>query len=203
MLASLLQLTLSIMTVAALHRLARTDGPVRGVWREVAGTLLPPVLWTWMLGCGLTGLLILHGDLSLRGNFGLLVAAWLVFSLASAALGLLIFGLTENFIQSLSVVSAFSSPAFAFAGLTFPLLSMPFFGRLWAMLLPVTHLLKIVVQGGQMGSPFSAQAMSFLSLGLLVLVEVGCGLPLAALRVRRVRRRPDSRAPEPRQEVRS
>ena len=80
---------------------------------------------------------------------------------------------------------------------------MPFFGRLWAMLLPVTHLLKIVVQGGQMGSPFSAQAMSFLSLGLLVLVEVGCGLPLAALRVRRVRRRPDSRAPEPRQEVRS
>ena len=202
-LASLLQLTLSIMTVAALHRLARTDGPVRGVWREVAGTLLPPVLWTWMLGCGLTGLLILHGDLSLRGSFGLLVAAWLVFSLASAALGLLIFGLTENFIQSLSVVSAFSSPAFAFAGLTFPLLSMPFFGRLWAMLLPVTHLLKIVVQGGQMGSPFSAQAMSFLSLGLLVLVEVGCGLPLAALRVRRVRRRPDSRAPEPRQEVRS
>lgn len=186
-LAALLQLTLSIMCVAVLHRLADRPGAVRGTWREAAGALLPPVLWVWLMGCGLTGLLVLHGDLALRGGFGALAAAWLAFSLASAALGLLLFGLTGSLIQSLSVVSAFSSPAFAFAGLTFPLLSMPFFGRLWAVLLPITHLLKIMVHSGQLGSPATAQAASFLSLGLLVLIEGGCGLPLAAARIRQSR----------------
>lgn len=187
-LAALLQLCLSIMTVSSLLHLSRRKGAARGVWREIVGTLLPLVLWTWLLACALTGLLVLYGDLALRGSFGLLAAAWLAFALASAALGLLIFGLTRSSIQSLSVVSAFSSPAFAFAGLTFPILSMPFFGRLWAMLLPVTHMLKIMVLCGQMGSPFPAQAVSFLSLGMLFAAEAACGLPLAVLRVSRARR---------------
>lgn len=191
-LAALLQLCLSIMTVNALLHLIRRDGPTHGVWREIVGTLLPLALWTWLLGCGLTGLLVLHGDLVLRGGFGLLAAAWLAFVLACVSLGLLIFALARNSIQSLSVVSAFSSPAFAFAGLTFPILSMPFFGRLWAMLLPVTHMLKIMVLCGQLGSPLPAQAVSFLSLGLLFAVETACGLPLAVLRVSRARRPPET-----------
>lgn len=198
-LAALLQLCLSIMSVNALLHLSRREGPARGVWREIAGTLLPLALWTWLVGCGLTGLLVLYGDLSLRGSFGPLAAAWLAFSLAGAALGLLIFALTKSSIQGLSVVSAFSSPAFAFAGLTFPILSMPLFGRLWAMLLPVTHMLKIMVLCGQMGSPLSAQAASFLSLGLLFAAGTACGLPLAALRVSRARRTADPLTPSPRQ----
>lgn len=189
-LATLLQLTLCIMTVAVLHRLAARPGG--DAWREAAGALLPLVLWTWLMGCGLTGLLILHGDLVLRGAFGVVVLAWLAFALASAALGLLIFALSDSLIQSLSLVSAFSSPAFAFAGLTFPLFSMPLFGRLWAMLLPLTHLLKIVVQSGQLGSPALAQWAPFASLGLLFLLEGGCGLPLAAARIRRLRRKAGS-----------
>ena len=198
-LAALLQLCLSIMTINSLLHLARREGPVRGVWREIAGTLLPLVLWTWLVGCALTGLLVLYGDLALRGSFGVLAAAWLAFALAGAALGLLIFSLTQSFIQSLSVVSAFSSPAFAFAGLTFPILSMPFLGRLWAMLLPVTHMLKIMVLCGQMGSPFAAQAASFLSLALLFTVGTACGLPLAALRVSRARRSPETPVEDPAQ----
>lgn len=200
---ALLQLTMTIMTVCSLARLAGTspleepdrEQDVPGA-KETLGVLFALAGWFWLLGLGMAGTLAIRGDLVLRGDplaFGL---AWLLFSLSSTALGALLFGLTDNAIQSLGVASAFSSPALAFAGLLFPVLSMPFLGRLWAVFLPLTHLMDISVRTGQLGSPAMARISSFAALGLLALVYGAAGLPLTVIRIRRGRKK-DSRADAP------
>ena len=159
---ALLQLIMTICMVCALERTARLDGPGHGpLAAALLGTLAPLALWYWLLGCGLAGTLVLHGDLALRSGFGPIALAYLAFTLASAGLSLLLYGLERSLVGRLSYVSVLSSPAFAFAGLAFPLISMPLLGKIWAFLLPLTHLIRIQTQTGLLGSPLAAQAASF------------------------------------------
>lgn len=182
LLPALLQICATIMATCVLAKLAEVPSSA-SAWQQIVGALLPVTAWFWLLGCGLSGLLILWGDLTLQSSFAVIALAYLGFSLAAIGLGLLFYAITDTMIQALSVTSAFSSPAFAFAGLTFPLASMPLLAKMWAALLPITHLMKISIQCGLLGSPVSAQMSSFYALGLLFLLSTGLGLPLAAHRI--------------------
>lgn len=183
---ALLQLLMTIGMVFALERTARRDGPRQGpLAGALLGTLAPLVLWYWLLGCGLMGFLALHGDLALRSGFSAIALAYLAFTLASAGLSLLLYGLEHNLVGRLSYVSVLSSPAFAFAGLAFPLISMPLLGKIWANLLPLTHLIRIQTQTGLLGSPLTAQAASFGALALLLLGDGLLGLLLSVRRIRK------------------
>ena len=185
LLPALLQLIMTIAMVYALEQTAHRHGTESDpLAPALLGTLTPLILWYWLLGCGLAGLLVLHGDLVPAGSFGIIVLAYLAFTLASAGLSLLLYGLDRTLMARLSYVSIFSSPAFAFAGLTFPLSSMPFLGKIWANLLPLTHFIHIQTQGGLLGASLHSQAPSFAALGLLALGAGSLGLLLSVRRIR-------------------
>lgn len=130
----------------------------------VLATFAPLALWFCLLCFGLTGFLLWQNDLQLLGPSSCLLLGYSLFVLASLAMGLLIMGLTSTLIQGLSIVSVFVSPAFAFAGLTFPLGSMPLAAQIWASLLPLTHVLTLQVHCGQLGASLQSQAISVLAL---------------------------------------
>lgn len=100
----------------------------------------------------------------------------------SVALGHLIYAIRPSLAEGLSLISVYSSPAFAFAGLTFPLQAMPFLGRYWAMSLPITHYLDFQVHAGQLGSTFFSQFPALAAMALLTLVFGGLGLTLTVRR---------------------
>lgn len=88
------------------------------------------------------------------------IAAWLsgfvglwLFLVVSLWLGVLVTTLTMSLRMGLSMSAFITAPAFAFAGVTFPLMAMPEGARLWAECLPLTHYLKIQVSLFQMHTP--------------------------------------------------
>jgi ABC-2 type transport system permease protein len=63
-----------------------------------------------------------------------------------------------------SVAAFLASPAFAYAGITFPTMGMPAFARLWGNLLPLTHYLRLLVDQSMKGAPASVSWPSVLAL---------------------------------------
>jgi len=64
-----------------------------------------------------------------------------------------------------SIAAFYTAPAFAFAGVTFPVEGMPVVGQAWSSLLPVTHYLRILVQQGMRGAPLGASWHAVVVLG--------------------------------------
>ena len=61
----------------------------------------------------------------LRGGFAVTCAGTVLFVLAYQAVGLLFIGFLGNFRLSVSLAAVYAAPAFAFTGITFPILGMP------------------------------------------------------------------------------
>ena len=191
LLPAIIQLASGIASACSLENLLN---PLRAnrVWpgREngapgtaaILGSQLALTLWYAALGAGLSALLFLNGDLLLHGGFIRLLPAWLLMAAASVALGHLLYAIRPSLTAGLSLISVYSSPAFAFAGLTFPLQAMPFLGRYWAMSLPITHYLDFQVHAGQLGATFFSQFPALAAMALLTLVFGGLGLALTVRR---------------------
>lgn len=191
LLPAIIQLASGIASACSLENLLN---PLRAnrVWpgREngapgtaaILGSQLALTLWYAALGAGLSALLFLNGDLLLHGGFIRLLPAWLLMAAASVALGHLLYAIRPSLTDGLSLISVYSSPAFAFAGLTFPLQAMPFLGRYWAMSLPITHYLDFQVHAGQLGATFFSQFPALAAMALLTLVFGGLGLVLTVRR---------------------
>lgn len=72
----------------------------------------------------------------------LIIASWITqFSYHCA--GLLIVALTNNYRLSLSMAAFYTTPAFAFIGVTFPTFNMNWFSQLWQSFLPITVLIQV------------------------------------------------------------
>lgn len=178
---AILQITLGVYFVCTLHRL-RAEG--RSTPSAICGTLLPGMLWAWFLCCATAAMLFWRGSLVLHGSFPTLCGLYLLFIAACAAMSLFLASLGDKLLQSLIIASAMTSPAFAFSGVAFPLAAMPAFGRFWASLLPLTHLMKLEGSIAQMGAPLMSQRTVLISLVFLLLAFGGGGLFLESLRRR-------------------
>lgn len=184
LLPTIIQLAASIASACSLERLSGCGGICNPQKRRagtvstlrILGSQAALALWFSLLGSTLSRLLHAHGDLVLHGNFFSLLPAWLLMCAASAALGHALYALSSSLSNGLSLISVYSSPAFAFAGLSFPLSAMPFLGRCWAMSLPVTHFVSFQTYVGQLGADIAAQGISLAALGVLVAVFTGAGL---------------------------
>jgi ABC-2 type transport system permease protein len=84
----------------------------------------------------------LQVPLSLTQGFTLGLA-WALLLLADVGWVVLTLGITGNHASSTSVAGFLGGPAFAFAGASFPVFSMPFFAHAWAWLLPTTPHLEM------------------------------------------------------------
>jgi ABC-2 type transport system permease protein len=54
---------------------------------------------------------------------------------------------------ALSITAAFTAPAFAYAGITFPQHSMPVLAQFWTYLLPLRTLLRLQIEQVQLAAP--------------------------------------------------
>jgi ABC-2 type transport system permease protein len=152
--------------------------------RALAGKLLPSTLC--FLGVAGAAMAVLFGiaGVPLRGSLPLLLLGTLLFVLAYQAVGVLLVAFFANLRFATSVAAFLASPAFAYAGITFPMMGMPAFARFWGSLLPLTHYLQLLVDQSMKGAPAPVSLPSLLALLAFVVVA-----PLAAWpRLRRVLR---------------
>ncbi|WP_105903389.1 ABC transporter permease [Vibrio gangliei] len=129
----------------------------------VQGIIFLLVMYVWL-------------DWPMHGHWSILLLAQLLMVLACQSVGALFFMLTLDATRSMSFVAAFTAPAFAFMGITFPTSDMPLLGLVWRNLLPVSHYIDVQVKQVNNGVDWGQAASSLLSLGcftlLLLLVAV-------------------------------
>ncbi len=146
-------------------------------WKAIAGKLLPYTVIFFMIAL-LTGMLLfLVFRIPFEGNVLYILITTLVFIIAYQAMGLFLVSLTANMRFSISLAAFYSAPAFAFAGVTFPYFAMPFLGRTWANLLPLTHYLKILIDQSIRGIPPAFSINAFLCLALFPIAALLFSIP--------------------------
>ena len=136
--------------------------------RALAGKLLPATVSFVIVAAA--ALAVLFGALGvpLRGSPGLLLLGTLGFVLAYQAIGVLLVALAANLRFATSLAAFLASPAFAYAGITFPTQGMPAVARAWGALLPLTHYLRLLVEQSAKGAPFAVSAPSLAALAAFV-----------------------------------
>ncbi|OEF29379.1 ABC transporter permease [Vibrio rumoiensis] len=100
------------------------------------------------LAQGLVFLWAMYGWLEwpMHGSWGILLLGQFLMVLACQSVGALFFMLTQDATRSMSFVAAFTAPAFAFMGITFPSTDMPMLAQIWRNLLPVSHYIDVQVK---------------------------------------------------------
>ena len=154
-------------------------------WHEalaaLAGKLALP--FTGLAAVGFAAMLWVTGGRGWHpaGSLGWTLFALAVFLALSIALGAFVSGITRSLRTALSATGFITAPAFAFGGVGFPLVAMPFLAQAWAMLLPYTHYIRVQMEQLQMGAPLvhSVAAPLWMILAIVLLLA-----PAAAALVR-------------------
>lgn len=84
-------------------------------------------------------------DWPLNGMLAELLPAIILFVVACQLLGAFFYVLTFDLVRSLSIAGAFTAPAFAFLGITFPASEMSVFAQFWRDLMPASHYVEAYV----------------------------------------------------------
>lgn len=146
------------------------------VWRAVLGKLLPHAACG--IGLGLSMLVITFHWLAvpLQGSLGIVAAGTVLFVLAYQGVGLFLTAWSASLRAATSAAAVYGAPAFAFSGVTFPILAMPLAAKLWGGILPLTYYLRLLI--GQALRGASPEAALPDGLALLAFATL---LPLASL----------------------
>lgn len=149
-----------------------------------AGKLLPLTLLYGLFGLAMVTVLFRYLGMPLRGGFPLVAGSTMVFVVAYQCVGVLFIALLGNFRLSTSLAAVYAAPAFAFTGITFPIVGMPLFAKLWGAILPLTWYLKFLVHYGFHGASLAVAMPDMLALlGFVGLCPL-LGLPILAHRLR-------------------
>lgn len=154
------------------------------VWVAVVGKAAPYTLVFLIIGGFMNTLLFLFLGVPLKGSACLIWAALLLMIIAYQTVGLMLVAFTANMRLGLSLASFYASTAFAFAGVTFPIISMPLPAQIWGTILPLTHYLKILVDQALRGAPAAVSLPAIEALTLFIVVV----FPLAMLPMPRLMR---------------
>ncbi|HTY23183.1 MAG TPA: ABC transporter permease [Desulfomonilaceae bacterium] len=117
-----------------------------------------------------------------RGHAFFLWIATVLMVLAYQAVGITFIALFGSLRLSVSLATIYCGPAFAFGGVTFPLLAVTVGGKIWSAILPLPYFLQIMVDQAIRGAPWRD---SMFALGVLV-GFVLLGPALAHLRLGRI-----------------
>lgn len=142
--------------------------------RALAGKLLPYALWFSVAGLAFLVVALRVLGVAVAGQPLLWAAGWVALVLACLGLGAALVAATGNLRMALSIASVIVSPAFAYAGLSFPTAFMPALAAGWSLALPLTHGLAAHVQQVAMAAPLTqtlahiAALLPFMLLPLLL-----------------------------------
>lgn len=160
------------------------DGAKGNVLVAVLGKLLPFTIHYGLFGLAMVTVLYRYLGMPLRGSFALVAVSTVVFVVAYQCVGVLFIALLGNFRLSTSLAAVYAAPAFAFTGITFPIVGMPLFAKLWGAILPLTWYLKFLVHYGFHGAPLPVAMPDMLALlGFIGLCPL-LGLPILGHRLR-------------------
>lgn len=142
-------------------------------WVAVAGKLAPYTAGFLFVGLLMNSYLFLWLKLPLRGSVILIALATSLLVLSYQAVALLIVAATANLRVSLSTAAIYAAPAFAFAGVTFPVMAMPLSGKIWGGLLPLSYYLVILLDQGMRGAPVAVSLPPLSAMcGFVVLIPL-------------------------------
>lgn len=189
LLATLLQIFVTLMTVHVIgtelkHGTAgdwlATNG--HSLLRAMFTKLAPYALWYTALGSLLFW--VTYGPLGVpfRGAPGLLFGGYALMTLAYMGVGLALISLTANLRLATSLASFITGPAFAFCGVSFPVIAMPLVAKIWALSLPLTHFIAVITQQGVAGYPAALSLPSLLWMALAAAFLIG----ISTLRLRSI-----------------
>lgn len=142
-----------------------------GVWAGLLGKMLPYTLvFTAQL---MLTLFLFFGilDWPYHASLWELVPLLALFVVACQLLGIFFYALTFNPERGLSFAGAFSAPAFAFLGLTYPASDMSPFAQFWRDLMPAAHLADVYIARTSYGAgvgAFALPALGFAACFLLL-----------------------------------
>jgi len=122
-------------------------------WKAVLGKTLPSTLVFFVIGLFMNTLLFNFLAAPLKGSAFLIGLALLFFIAAYQAIGLFMVTVSANMRLSLSGAAFFSSTAFCFVGITFPIYAMPLSAQVWAGILPLNYYLKIYIDQSMRAAP--------------------------------------------------
>ena len=148
----------------------------------ICGKLMPYSLIYILLGLFMNIYLFRIPGFPFRGNLAMLVAATILFVFACQAIGIFIISVTANLRMALSASGFFSATAFAFVGVTFPVIGMPLFAKIWSCILPLTYYIKVFVDQSMKGAPISVNIPDLCYLSFFILA----GLPFSYFRMKTI-----------------
>ena len=138
--------------------------------RALLGKLVPYTLYWLVLAWFMWVWLHRWFDVPIVGSRLLLAAGTLLLVLAYEAVAVLLVALKGNLRMANGLAGFYCGPAFAFSGITFPRLGMPWPARVWGGLLPITHYLRLVYEQVFMGTPADTSARLLLILLLFTVL---------------------------------
>lgn len=187
LLPTLLQIFVLMTTVLALGSelrdrtaaewLQRSGG---GIARAVAGKLLPYTANFLLVALLMLAVTFVGAGIPLAGSPLLLLGGTVLFVLAAEAVAIFLVAAFVSLRLASSAAAFFSGPAFAFSGVTFPSAAMPWLGRAWGALIPLTHYVRLFVEQALRGAPPAASFGTLAALAALVLVFPVVSLPRLA-----------------------
>jgi ABC-2 type transport system permease protein len=126
--------------------------------------------------------LILEGlfEITFKGNVPMIVAAGSLLIIGYLALAALLQLLVRDLVTGLGLTGLVVSPAFGYAGVGLPLLSMNAFSQAWSALLPLRWYMAVLFGQAARGLPLADTAHSFAALAALA--GLYCLLALLHLR---------------------
>ncbi|MWV63145.1 ABC transporter permease [Helicobacter saguini] len=161
-----------LVAIGMLNLLNETPKSLREIAAKFALNIALAVAW----GCVMMGFFgALHYPH--EGNMSIVILAMAVYAGAMSSLVICFQAILRESAKSISVIAAYSAPALAFAGITYPQNSMEIFASFWSQILPISYFMKLYLQQANYGldSIYSLKIIAnllpfylFLGLGLCV-----------------------------------
>ncbi len=139
----------------------------------VFAALLGKLFWYAVVFCiwiTLTLLLVAWAEHPPLNNLGITLTTACLFMLVSLSLGVILAMLTMSKRKGLSNAGMITGPAYAFSGITYPMMAMPPLAQKISMLLPLTYYLQLQVAQIQMRQPWQSGVSTVYGFSLAVVV---------------------------------
>ena len=152
-----------------------------GAWWDISGhniasalvgKLLPYYVVHMLMFVLMVGILDVWLGVSFRGSAVLLAASATLLIVAYQMIGCLMQLLARNMALGLSLTGLIVSPAFGYAGVGFPVLSMGAFPRAWGSILPLRWYIQILFDQASRGAAVRITAQPFAMLSGLTIVLI-------------------------------
>lgn len=154
------------------HRTAKEWYEISGGSMIVAltGKLLPYSIIFIIEAFFMNTLLFKYMGAPMNGSLFIIFISTVFFVYAYQAVGVILISIFPNMRLSLSLGAAYSSMAFSFAGLTFPIIAMEPFFKFLSQLFPYTHYLNIYINEAMKGLDLKYSFYNFLALSIFIVV---------------------------------